>query len=146
MNQQVQYRQATVADVTAMMKIRLAVKENVLSNPNVVTRQMYEDYLDKLGRGWVAEIDGQIVGFSYADKQDNSIWALFVDPPFEGRGIGKSLLKLTTDWLFSLGASKITLGTAANTRADKFYLAQGWERGGMKNAIEVSYTLHRPHD
>jgi hypothetical protein len=30
------------------------------------------DYLDKLGRGWVGELDGRIVGFSYADRQDNS--------------------------------------------------------------------------
>ena len=129
-----------------MSTIRLAVKENALSNPQLITTQMYEDYLDKFGRGWVCEIDGKVVGFSYADKQDNSIWALFIDPTFEGRGIGKVLLKLATDWLFSLGASSIKLGTAANTRADRFYLAQGWERGEMKNAIEVSYTLHHPRN
>ena len=141
---QATYRQATSADIPAMSVIRLAVKENALTNPLAITQQMYEDYLDKLGRGWVCELDGSIVGFSYADKQDDSIWALFIAPEYEGHGIGKALLKLAVDWLFVSGASAISLGTTANTRADRFYLAQGWMRGDMKNAKEVGYTLQRP--
>ncbi|MBX7220807.1 MAG: GNAT family N-acetyltransferase [Blastocatellia bacterium] len=126
-----------------MSEIRLAVTENVLSNPALVTHQMYVDYLDRLGRGWVCEDNGDIIGFSYADKTDSSIWALFVKPGCEGRGAGKELLKLATDWLFSLGHQTVTLCTAAETRADRFYQAQGWQRGGMKNQIEVIFTLHR---
>ena len=131
-------------DIPEMAVIRLAVKENVLSNPDRITRQIYEDYLDLLGRGWVGEIDGRIVAFSYADKGDSSIWALFVLPEFEGRGLGKGLLKLAVDWLFGLGNETVTLGTSANTRAERFYLTQGWTRGEMKNDIEVSYRLNRP--
>jgi hypothetical protein len=41
---------------------------------------MYEDFLDQSGRGWVAEIEGEIVAFCYADKPNASIWALFVRP------------------------------------------------------------------
>ncbi len=100
---------------------------------------MCEDYLDKLGRGWVCEIDGRVVGFSYAASADHSIWALFVLPEFEGRGIGKQLLKLATDWLFEIGAQQAFLSTQANTRADRFYLAQGWQRGEMKDAVEVRF-------
>jgi hypothetical protein len=40
------YRQAPLANIPAMSIIRLAVKEKVLSNPAVITRQMYEDYLE----------------------------------------------------------------------------------------------------
>jgi GNAT superfamily N-acetyltransferase len=101
---------------------------------------MCEDYLDKLGRGWVCEIDGRVVGFSYAAKADYSIWALFVLPEFEGRGIGKQLLKLAVDWLFDIGAERVSLSTEANTRADRFYLAQGWRRGEMKDEVEVKFT------
>ncbi|MBV1775953.1 GNAT family N-acetyltransferase [Burkholderiaceae bacterium DAT-1] len=127
-----------------MSVIRLLVKENVLRDPGKVTRGMYADYLDKLGRGWVCESDGVIIGFSYAAKADASIWALFVHPDHEGKGAGKALLKLATDWLFAEGATKVTLGTTANTRADSFYLAQGWQRGEMLNAVEVGFTLARP--
>ncbi len=136
-------RRATVADIPAMSRIRLAVKENALSNPGRITEAMYRDYLDVLGRGWVAEQDGEIIGFSYADRTDSSIWALFVDPEREGRGAGKQLLRLAVDWLYELGNPEVRLGTAAHTRADRFYAAQGWTREDMKDDIEVGYRLRR---
>jgi GNAT superfamily N-acetyltransferase len=141
--QKLRFREATISDISAMADIRLLVKENVLSNPARVTLKMYQDYLDLLGRGWVCEIDGKVVGFSYAAKEDSSIWALFVLPEYEGRGVGKGLLKLAVAWLFSLGNETVKLGTSANTRADRFYAAQGWIRGEMKDDIEVGYRLAR---
>lgn len=138
------FRRAVSADIPAMQVIRLAVKENVLNNPARVPAQMYQDYLDQLGRGWVCEQQGKIIGFSYAASADASIWALFVSPEAEGKGAGAPLLRLATDWLFSQGHQKVTLGTAANTRADRFYAKQGWLRGDMKDAVEVSYTLQAP--
>jgi GNAT superfamily N-acetyltransferase len=137
------FRRATASDIDAIFIVRFAVTENVLSNPARVTREMCEDYLDKLGCGWVCEIDDQIVGFSYAARADHSIWALFVLPDFEGLGIGKQLLTLATDWLFSCGAAQVILSTEANTRADQFYRAQGWQRGEMKDDVEVRYSLAR---
>ncbi|MES2068873.1 MAG: GNAT family N-acetyltransferase [Pseudomonadota bacterium] len=138
-----QCRTATEADIPVIMQIRLAVRENRLSNPARVTVQMCVDYLDLLGRGWVCEVDGRIVGFSYTAKADSSIWALFVLPEYEGRGIGKALLKLATGYLFSLGNEQVRLGTQAGTRADRFYLAQGWQRGEMLDQVEVGYTLYK---
>jgi len=143
-NSALNFRLATLADIPAMSVIRLAVKENSLSDPSRITPQMYAEYLEQLGRGWVCELEGKIIGFSYAAHQDNSIWALFTDPAYEGYGAGKRLLQLACEYLFSRGAAQVTLGTAANTRADRFYLAQGWQRGEMLNAIEVSYSLPRP--
>ncbi len=136
-------RQAAVADIPAMSRIRLAVKENALSSPARITEAMYRDYLDALGRGWVAEQDGEIIGFAYADRTDASIWALFVDPGREGIGAGKRLLRLAVDWLFEIGNDEVRLGTAAGTRADRFYALQGWTREDMKDDIEVWYRLRR---
>jgi GNAT superfamily N-acetyltransferase len=137
------FRRAIEADIPALMRIRLAVKENRLSNPARVTPAMCSDYLDKLGRGWVAELDGEIIGFSYAARADASIWALFVDPAHEGLGAGKQLLRLAAGWLFEIGHDEVRLGTQANTRADRFYAAQGWTRGSMKDEVEVGYSLRR---
>ena len=138
------YRRAGEADIGAMSRIRLAVSENRLSDPGRITHAMYVDYLDRLGRSWVCEADGVVAGFAAVDAADGSIWALFVDPAHEGRGIGKQLLALAADYLFTQGYASIALATAADTRADVFYAAQGWERGKMKNDIEVRYTLCRP--
>ena len=127
-----------------MSAIRLAVTENVLSDPGRITATMYEDYLDHAGRGWVAEIEGVIVAFSYADSIDGSIWALFVRPGWEGRGLARHLLGLAVDWLFATGHASVALTTAAGTRADRFYAAQGWHRMGLcDDGRNVEYVLHR---
>lgn len=131
------FRQADARDIPAMSKIRLAVTENVLSDPDRITRQMYEDYLALLGRGWVAEIDGVVAGFSYANQTDGSIWALFIAPEHEGRGLAKRLLELAVQWLFAQGRDTVRLSTGIGTRADRFYAMQGWtrERGEGNDAF-----------
>jgi GNAT superfamily N-acetyltransferase len=143
MSELLRFRRAVSADIPAMSAIRLSVRENVLSDPARVTLQMYEDYLDQDGRGWVGEIDGVVVAFSYADRHKASIWALFVSPQHEGLGLGKALLGLAVGWLFELGHARVRLGTTPGTRADRFYQAQGWTRmpghGG-----EVEYVLAHP--
>jgi len=143
MNNALTFRVATETDIPAMSRIRLAVTENALSNPARITTQMYEDYLEKLGRGWVAESSEGIVGFAYACRADGSVWALFVQPGEEGRGAARGMMNLLTSWLFSIGHDSIRLGTEANTRADRFYQAQGWKRGAMIDSVEVEYTLER---
>ena len=132
-----------------MSVVRLAVRENRLSTPDRITPAMYADYLGPIGRSWVCcDARGRLVGFSSAalptPKSDASIWALFVLPELEGRGLGKRLLALATEWLFAQDAPRIVLGTAAATRADAFYERLGWRRGKMIDAIEVEFTLERP--
>jgi GNAT superfamily N-acetyltransferase len=126
--QSASFRRAKSYDIPAMSVIRLAVRENILSDPNRITRQMYEDYLELLGRGWVVEIGGDVVGFSYADKTNSSIWALFISPNHEGKGLAKQLLNMATGWLFDQGQECVRLSTGMGTRADRFYGLQGWTR------------------
>lgn len=136
----VTFRQANSFDIPAMSKIRLAVRENALSNPDRITTQMYEDYLQLLGRGWVAEIDGEVVGFSCADKTNSSIWALFISPSHEGKGLAKRLLNLATGWLFEQRKTLVRLSTGADTRADRFYDLQGWTRERVEDG-DAFYSL-----
>jgi GNAT superfamily N-acetyltransferase len=125
-----------------MSRIRLSVTENVLSNPARVTNEMYEDFLERSGRGWVAEIAGEIVAFCYADKLNALIWALFVRPGYEGQGLGRGLLLQAVDWLFEMGHHTVHLTTGANTRADRFYAAQGWMRKPI-SSTDVEYALSK---
>ena len=136
------FRQADTRDIAVMSTIRLAVTENVLSNPGRITTQMYEDYLELLGRGWVAEIDGVIAGFSYANKTDGSIWALFISPEHEGRGLAKRLLEMAVSWLFEQGLDSVHLSTGADTRADRFYAMQGWTRERVEGG-DAFYLLRK---
>ena len=48
----------------------------------------------------VAEFNRQVVAFSIADRQSGSIFALFVLPEYEGKGIGSRLLNTAVEWLW----------------------------------------------
>lgn len=119
------YRQAVAADAPAIMGVRLAVRENVLSNRTAVTVAATAAYITGAGRGWVAEADGAIIGFSIANRS-GLIWALFVRPGWEGRGIGTRLLADCVGWLRGIGVAEAFLDTGAGTRAEGFYRHAGW--------------------
>ena len=119
------FRQAVAADARAIMAVRQAVRENVLTNRNAVTIAATAAYITGPGRGWVAEADGVIIGFSIANRS-GLIWALFVRPGWEGRGIGIRLLGACTAWLREIGVVEAFLDTGSGTRAEGFYRHQGW--------------------
>jgi len=85
------FREATLEDIRQIQTIRNSVKENMLSDPALVTDSDCADYLTLRGKGWVCMIENRLVGFSIVDLKDKNIWALFVQPGFENIGIGKKL-------------------------------------------------------
>jgi GNAT superfamily N-acetyltransferase len=135
-------RNAAPADWPELHRVRMAVLENRLADP---ARVRQEDYLRMLhtGRGWVWEVDGQVAGFCIADLQNASIWALFVRPAFERRGIGRRLHDAAVEWLFGCGVPSISLTTEAGTRAERFYRSAGWERTGVAPNGDTEYVLRR---
>jgi GNAT superfamily N-acetyltransferase len=134
-------REATIEDIKQIQIVRNAVKENMLSNPNLVTDDDCKEFITERGKGWVCEIDDTIVGFSIADLQDNNIWALFVDPAFEKKGIGKQLHDVMIDWYFTQTTETVWLGTAPNTRAETFYRKAGWKEVGMHGRDEIKFEM-----
>ena len=137
------YREAQLTDIDQIMVVRFSVKENQLSNPELVTEKDCEKYLTELGKGWVFEIDGIVVGFSIVDLINNNIWALFVMPEHEANGIGKKLHSLMLDWYFNQTEETVWLGTSPNSRAEKFYRMQGWKEVGMHGSKEIKFEMEK---
>jgi len=135
------FREAELSDITQMQVVRHLVKENTLSDPSLVPDQDVAYYITVKGKGWVAERDGKIVGFAVVDLQHKSVWALFVDPKHAEKGIGKELHRLMISWYFSQTKKDIVLGTAQNTRAEKFYALQGWNNVGSYSNGETKFEL-----
>jgi len=75
--------------------------------------------------------------------RSSSIWALFVLPAWEKRGIGKQLLHEAVEWLWSEGAKTIWLTTDPHTRAEEFYRSQGLTQCGVEANGEIRYELMR---
>jgi GNAT superfamily N-acetyltransferase len=134
-------RPATLDDIPQMHRVRTSVRENVLGSPRVVTLDSYRGMLDARGRGWVAEWAGCIVGFSVADLETRSIWALFVHPDYERRGFGRQLLDCAVVWFRRQGVESIWLTTDAGTRAEGFYRAAAWQAVGVEPGGEIRFEL-----
>jgi GNAT superfamily N-acetyltransferase len=134
-------RLATRADIPELQIIRSSVTENVLTS--IITEEMIIEVIEIYGRIWIYDLGGQAVGFSAADKRTSNIWALFVLPAWEKRGIGKRLLHEAVQWLWLAGAKTIWLTTDPYTRAEEFYKRQGWMRCGIEPDGEIRYELMR---
>ncbi len=137
----IKIREAVPGDIPHIQRIRNSVKENVLSDPGLVTDRDCEDFLFKRGKGWVAEIDSEITGFSIVDLRENNIWALFVHPDFEKLGIGRKLHDEMIDWYFVQTREEVWLGTAPDTRAEIFYRKSGWKETGMHGKGEIRFEM-----
>lgn len=135
------FREAIPADIPQMSAVRLAVKENTLSNPALVTETDYLDHISRRGKGWVCEIEDRVAAFAIVSLADNNIWALFVLPGYEGRGIGSRLHKDMLNWYFKQTSTTVWLSTAAGTRAEMFYRKAGWREAGNYSAIEIKFEM-----
>ncbi|MBK8520231.1 MAG: GNAT family N-acetyltransferase [Chitinophagaceae bacterium] len=135
------YREAIINDIAQIQFVRNAVKENMLSDPALVPDKDVEAYMTKRGKGWVCEVDEIIVGFAIVDLLENNVWALFVHPDFEARGVGKKLHQVMMDWYFDQTNKKIWLGTDPKSRAEKFYRMQGWKAVGVHGKGEMKFEM-----
>ncbi|MBN9089828.1 MAG: GNAT family N-acetyltransferase [Reyranella sp.] len=119
-------RRAIEADRERISEIRFSVKENVLRDRSRVTHDMITWFMTNPGI-WLWEEDGKVLGFSAADTRDGTIFALFIDPAHEGRGIGRALFAKALDSLREAGHREGSLTTQPGSRADRFYQKAGWK-------------------
>jgi ribosomal protein S18 acetylase RimI-like enzyme len=87
----------------------------------------------------VAELDGGVVGYSYAGVEGHDYMSLrgpagvlhdiIVDPNSRGHGIGRKLLEATIAELSSRGAPRVVLSTAErNEAAQRLFTKAGFRR------------------
>jgi GNAT superfamily N-acetyltransferase len=132
-------RLATRADIPRLMAVRNSVRENCLSDPSRVPVADYYWFVDNAGI-YVWDEHGRIKGLSAGDPRSGSIWALFVDPAFEGRGIARALIREACKSLATAGHRIAILTTDPGTRAEQFYLRNGWTADGLDDRGEMRFS------
>jgi GNAT superfamily N-acetyltransferase len=135
------FREAKTTDISQIQIVRNSVKENMLSDPALVPDKDVEDYINNRGKGWVCETDGAIVGFAIVSVTDQNVWALFVQPGYDKKGIGKKLHDQMMHWYFNQTNKAIWLGTAPGTRAEVFYRNAGWRETGLHGKGEIKFEM-----
>ncbi len=135
------FREAETTDIKQLHDVRMSVHENVLPDPALITLKEYEEFLTVRGKGWLCEINDCIVGFAIVDLTKNNIWALFIKPEHEGKGIDKKLQNIMLNWYFNRTKHRIWLATSPGTRAEIFYRNYGWKEAGKQPNGEIRFEL-----
>ncbi len=122
-------RNATEEDIPRITEIRASVRENRLRDPTRVTLEDLRWFIHNPGI-FVWDENSSIAGFSAADPRDGSIFALFMDQAYEGRGIAQALFRRACEVLEAARCERQWLTTWPGTRAAQFYRKAGWIEAG----------------
>ena len=110
---------------------------------------------------FVAELDGRVEGYALSgpardhDLPDlaGEVYAIYVDPAVQRRGLGRALLDAATAELQAAGFEPLVLWVlTANAQGRGFYQACGWRPDGETRPIdfdgtpvdELRYVLRQP--
>ncbi len=139
-------RPAESADTAAVLALahRLEIGVAAWREPAAVAAAVRgwldESLIDGRTAAFVAEIDGELVGFvsvsttqHFTGEQDAYVGELVVAEPAEGQGVGRALMERAEAWATDGGFRCITLTTgAANVGARSFYAALGYAEEDVK--------------
>ena len=140
-------RSASVDDVEALFDIRCSVRENHQSReelaalgivPATIAEMITSgDYLT-----FIADEQGWPAGFAMAQISEGYVFACFVKPEFERRGIGRALMNGLEDGLRRAGLKEAWLLTGADQklRAVGFYRHLGWREGGFLDDGQIRFV------
>lgn len=144
------FRKITAPDIDQLFAVRSGVHENPFSIEALAEQGITVKSVTKsLGRshdGYLCESAGRVVGFAMADLKAGEVWVIAVLPEYERRGIGRQLLRLTEELLWSAGHASIWLWTGADrgTRAFRLYVSSGWVESELKDH-QLFMTKKRPN-
>ena len=119
----------------------MAVIEKFLNYSVLVTQADNENYLTKHEKGWVCEIDKQIVRFSVVGLVQRNVLVLFIIPEFKGKGIVGAIKDLMLERHFKQIKETIWLGTEPKTKAENFFKRSDWIEVGIHGETETKMEM-----
>ncbi|MES5098725.1 GNAT family N-acetyltransferase [Agrobacterium sp. BA1120] len=143
----IEIRLAQQSDVPALFHVRTSVLENHISVERLaqmgITEASIGQMIARSPCAWVAIVGGEVVAFSMIDIADASLFAAFVLPAYEGKGIGRKLVLAAEEELFQ-HHSEIWLETDEESRAAGFYRHLGWGNQLEAKGRQIRLTKMRP--
>ena len=126
-------REITEDDIPALFGVRVATHENQLTQEELVslgiTQETVKTRLRGTFKGWLCEVNAQVVGFAMGDCSTGELWVIALLPQYVGQGIGSALLRRVEDWLRANGCARLWLTTDLDPglKAYRFYRQHGWQ-------------------
>lgn len=137
---QARSRRGVPADVASLYQIVAAARENRQFETAQGFAAAVAPFL-QAGLCWVLLIGPAVVGFVAVDARAGSVEMLYVHPAHEGRTIGRRLMRRAVDDLVRLGHRTAWLVTARESRAARFYRAQGWVEANEVGGASVKLVM-----
>jgi len=141
-------RKANIEDALAIAEVHVnswkntyqdLINEQDLTNTTIEHREIYWETILKLPREQqpviVIEEEGKIVGFISGGKErterfgfDGEIFAIYLMPSHQRKGLGKLLLKAFTDEMHALGYRSLLIWVLTKNPTHQFYIKFGAEK------------------
>lgn len=141
-------RLALPEDIELLFDIRTSVKQNHLSREQMhdlgITATTLTEAIREAPCTWIAEYRKEAVGFAMIDLDEGELFALFVRPQHEGKGIGRLLLEQAERALFQRHeVIHLTTDGDQAIRANGFYQRAGWVSRAAVDERDVRYEKRR---
>lgn len=107
-----------------------------------ITESAVANMIEQNQCAWVATLNDNVIGFSMILPDEGCLFAAFVLPEYEGRGIGRSLVELAEQELFKHHETA-WLETDKNSRAARFYMQLGWGKKKNINGTDIRLEKSR---
>ena len=141
MHSQFEYRIAAPADVAECIEIRGVTRENAISaerlaSMGITEASWSESVQDDSLPGVVCIFEGRIIGYCFGERPTGEIVVLALLPKHEDKGVGRTLLRKVSSFLFGQGHRRLFLGCSADpaSRSFGFYRHLGWRSTGEFDA------------
>ena len=130
------FREIKKSDINDILNIRVSTRENHFNLEDLadvgITPQSVSNWLDSSIKGWICKISNKAVGFTMGDSVTGEVLVIAIYPEQEKQGIGKKLMNLLQNWLFTFGHKELWLWSNPDNevRAHGFYRRLGWQPTG----------------
>lgn len=139
-------RPATPEDVAAIFDVRCSVKENHMSREELAALDITPETVREMitGGDYIAPValtGGKIAGFAMTQISEGYVFALFVRPEHEGKGLGRALMHEVESGLVERGVTEASLctGPEEGIRAPGFYRHLGWVDSGFMDDGQLKF-------
>jgi len=135
------FREITESDIPALFAVRTATEENRLTREELqamgITEESVKQKLAGSFKGWLCEVQQQVVGFAMGNKTTGELWVIAILPEYVGQGIGARLLDEVEKWLQESGCGRLWLTTEIDEglKAYGFYRRHGWQDDRIENGM-----------
>ncbi len=141
-------RVATPDDIDTLFAIRTSVVQNHLSREQMtalgITPQVLADSIREAPCVWIAEVEGRPAAFSMVDRAAGEVFAMFVQPGYEGQGLGRRLMAVAEAALFEQHERLFLITDGRDEiRANGFYQRLGWSKVDRVEGDDVRYEKSR---